>query len=141
MKARSTLLFVVVSLMLLGCAKGDRLVGTWVGVLPVAGQNAQVTQTFNADKTMNGTFNMEIPQLGKIVIEVAGTWESKSGEEVTSKVTSVKVVEAPAAVRQQIQTQMEKQMQKTESSKLTWNGDDEVVVEGDGNPVTFRRKK
>lgn len=127
--------------MLLGCAKGDRLVGTWVGVLPVAGQNAQVTQTFNADKTMNGTFNMEIPQLGKIVIEVAGTWESKSGEEVTSKVTSVKVVEAPAAVRQQIQTQMEKQMQKTESSKLTWNGDDEVVVEGDGNPVTFRRKK
>lgn len=141
MKLRLLPLLALAMVLLLGCAKGDKLVGTWEGMLAVTNQTARVTQTFKADKTMAGTFNLEIPQLGKIVIEVAGTWESKGDDEVTSKVTSVKVVEAPESVRQQIQAQMEKQMAKTESSKLTWNGNDEVVVEGDGNPVTFHRKK
>lgn len=142
MKHRLTLLVVIAAISLFGCAKGNKLVGTWQGQITMSGQTAQVTQIFNADKTMSGNIIMELPQVGKIAAEVSGTWESTSETEVTTTVKTVKVTEAPAMIKDMFQAQMQKEMTKPETSKITWNGDDEMVLKGNGgNSVTFKRKK
>jgi hypothetical protein len=133
---------IAITLILLGCGSGNKLVGTWTGT--VANMAADVTYT--QDGKMTISFALPGEQFKGAIAKVNGTYKLE-GDDLLVTMTSADIENLPAALAP-MKSQIVQGMQagikvgKEEKSKLEWKDDDTVVMKNDkGEAITFTRKK
>lgn len=139
--------------LVVGCSSGPSIVGTWdaTGVKNIP-EGAKTTMTFSSpDKmTMVSSFQLPIPSTKvTITATVNGTYKLE-GDTLTIKGESadVKTEGLPDSMKAGFdqtanlgKQQMLDEINKNSGAKVKWEGNDTVVVTGEGTTMTLTRQK
>lgn len=138
MRARFLIaILVFAALGLCGCAKQDKLIGTWTGKW----QTVDIVQTFAADGTYKTSGTINAPGMPKpINMEMAGTF-THEGDKLTLTPTSFDMPGVDPAIKGMVESQAKSQMMKPETATITWASDDEFEIKGASGLSKLTRKK
>jgi hypothetical protein len=126
-------------LLLVGCNKGSKFVGTWNATM----EKMPAVVTFNGDKTV--TMEIDLPQMQGVHVSAKGTWREQ-GDKLYITPTDVHGSNLPAQLKGQEASfdQGLKQgmtVGKERENTVKWNGDDSFDATSPNGTITYTRKK
>lgn len=122
---------------LVGCGKGDKLVGTWnVSGMPMG----TATTSFEKGGAMTMTIKASAPGVGDMTMTMKGTYKLE-GNNLTMTLASVDVKSGNQMASDAAKKAMEGSLNKPDTGTITWKGDDEFTQVSTRGTLTYTRQK
>ncbi|MBV6457816.1 MAG: hypothetical protein HONBIEJF_00936 [Fimbriimonadaceae bacterium] len=132
----------------IGCSRGEKIVGQWAGDTQIMGQPAHMTLTVNANGTYTNVAKLTGAQ-GTLIATDSGKWKL-AGNKMTSTVEDLvwsvegldaKQTEQAEKMLNAEKANMIKQANTEPDSTLTWKDNNTVVIKDSESEITFKRVK
>ncbi|MBV6459017.1 MAG: hypothetical protein HONBIEJF_02156 [Fimbriimonadaceae bacterium] len=126
-------------LILAGCAKGDKLVGTWIAERPMQGNTETFILEFSPDKRLDLRNTLIIPNAGSMTIHATGTYSSTNGGETFSPSFKEVTLDAPDLQHEVEDAKNTIVKRYNKEFKPIWKSNDEFDIEIQKSMVRFKR--
>lgn len=143
MRFRTLVITVILgSLALLGCNKGNKLVGVWTFTGSGDGQNVSGEATFKADGSV--LFEASNPAAPAMKIDMLGKYR-EDGDKLFVKFEDVQLINTPSEAKgqeQQMKDMLKKQIAVGEEKarSIAWTGDSAFTTTADKATMSFKKK-